>query len=50
MRQKVIDYLEKPNRKVWEDLTSEKRRYVERVKGDAPKPAPKPPAKPPAKS
>jgi|TARA_R110002020_G_scaffold412303_1_gene621922 hypothetical protein len=45
MRQKVIDYLENPDKKVWADLTSEERRYIERVKGVVPKAAAKPAAK-----
>lgn len=50
MRQKVIDYLESPNKKLWADLTSEERKYIERVKGVAAKVSPNVSQKASAKS
>ena len=49
MRQKAIDYLEKPDKKVWAKLTTMERDWINREKGekgDAPKAAPKTAAKP----
>lgn len=53
MRQKAIDYLEKPDKKVWAKLTTMERDWIKREKGekgDAPKDAPKPSAKPAPKA
>ena len=50
MRQKAIDYLEKPDKKVWAKLTTMERDWINREKGDAPKDAPKAAAKPAPKS
>ena len=41
MRQKVLDYIEKPNKKLWADLTSEEQRWVKsQTDKDSPIPAP----------
>ena len=50
MRQKAIDYLEKPDKKVWPQLTTMERDWINREKGDAAKAAAKPAAKTPAKN
>jgi hypothetical protein len=34
MRKKVLDYLDKPNKKLWADLTSEEQRWIKRQGND----------------
>ncbi len=45
MRKKVEDYLEKPNKKLYAQLTSLEQKFVDSKKGSGEQPKPKPQGK-----